>query len=117
MLERLIRVGGIGTCMLTIQYRMHDSICSWPSEEFYEGKVLTDASVRDRNQVKGFPWPERSALAFVNIRGKEDVSDEQSVSNGVEAHLTINNIKPLLGGKSVQQHGIAVMTPYNAQPR
>ena len=55
MFERLTRMAGIDTCMLTIQYRMHHSICSWPSQEFYEGRVLTDASVRDRKQVNGFP--------------------------------------------------------------
>jgi len=40
MFERLIRSPGIDSCMLTIQYRMHESICSWPSHEFYEGRWL-----------------------------------------------------------------------------
>ena len=35
MFERLMRVGGVDPCMLTLQYRMHESICSWPSQEFY----------------------------------------------------------------------------------
>ena len=39
MFERLMRVGGVDPCMLTLQYRMHESICSWPSVEFYEGKL------------------------------------------------------------------------------
>ena len=117
MFESLTRVGGIDTCMLTIQYRMHDSICSWPSQEFYEGKVLTDVSVRTRKEVKGFPWPKQSALAFLNIRGNEDVSDEQSVSNNVEAKLAIIIVKLLLGGKSVQEQDIAIMTPYSAQSK
>ena len=40
MFERLMRVGGIGACMLTIQCRMHESICSWSSQEFYEGSLF-----------------------------------------------------------------------------
>ena len=96
MFERLRRVGGIDTCMVTIQYRMHDSICSWPSEEFYEGKVLTDASVGVRDQVKGFPWPQDSALAFVDIQGEEHLSDTWSVSNHAEARLATVIVKNLL---------------------
>ena len=57
MFERLIRVGGVDPCMLTLQYRMHESICSWPSGEFYAGQLLCDSSVAARDQVKGFPWP------------------------------------------------------------
>ena len=117
MFERLTRVGGIDTCMLTIQYRMHHSICSWPSQEFYEGKVVTDISLDNREKVKGFPWPKQSALAFLNIRGNEDVSDEQSVSNDVEAKLAIIIVKLLLHGKSVQERDIAIMTPYSAQSK
>ena len=32
--ERLWRVPGLDPCTLTLQYRMHESICSWPSLEF-----------------------------------------------------------------------------------
>ena len=57
MFERLIRVGGVDSCMLTLQYRMHESICSWPSREFYVGKLLPDSSVGARDRGKGLPWP------------------------------------------------------------
>ena len=55
MFQRLLRVGGVDPCMLTLQYRMHDSICSWPSREFYLGKLLCDSSVGARDRVEGFP--------------------------------------------------------------
>ena len=43
MFERLILVGGMDPWMLTFQYRMHPSICSWPSREFYMGKLHCDS--------------------------------------------------------------------------
>ena len=55
LFERLIRQGGVDSCILLDQYRMHESICSWPSQEFYEGKLLCDSSVGARDRVKGFP--------------------------------------------------------------
>ena len=55
MFERLWRVPGIDACMLTVQYRMHESICSWPSLEFYGSKLSSHWSVDTRYQVKGFP--------------------------------------------------------------
>ena len=67
MFQRLLRVGGVDSCMLTQQYRVHASICSWPSREFYLGKLLCDSSVGARDRVKGFPWPAGSAIAFVHI--------------------------------------------------
>ena len=42
MFERQTRAGGIDSWMLTVQYRMHPSICSWPSREFYMGTLLCD---------------------------------------------------------------------------
>ena len=51
MFERLIRVGGIDPWMLTVQYRMHESICSWPIREFYMGKLLCHSSVCARDRV------------------------------------------------------------------
>ena len=104
-------------CMSTIQYRMHESICSWPSQEFHEGTVITGASVAVRHQVAGFPWPRGSALASLNIRGNEELSGAQSVSNYVEASLAIVIVKHLLCARSVGAGGIAVITPYDAQSK
>ena len=44
MFERLIRAGGIDSSMLTIQYRMHESIRSWPNREFCEGAEAWEIS-------------------------------------------------------------------------
>ena len=84
---------------------MHEPICYWPSQEFYEGKLFTDSSVRCRDRVKGFPWPLDSALAFV------DIQDEEQLSEALAA-LIVEDV--LLGG-SVQAKDIGVITLYHAE--
>ena len=106
MFERLIEeVNGIDACMLTVQYRMHESICHWPSQEFYVDRLFTDSSVRFRERVKGFPWPLDSALAFVDIQDEEQLSE-------VLAAVIVEDV--LLGG-SVQAEDIGVITLYHAE--
>ena len=94
---------------------MHESICSWPSEEFYEGKLLSHSSVGARDGVKGFPWPRGSALAFVHIKGVEQLSETRSVSNRAEARLATVVVKRLVDAGSVGTGDIGVITPYDAQ--
>ena len=115
MFERLIRHGGVDKCVLTLQYRMHESICSWPSWEFYLAKLHCHSSITGGVPVKGFPWPSGSALAFVDIKGEEELSDTRSVSNRVEACLATVIVKRLIAGGSVGTGDIAVITPYDAQ--
>ena len=67
LFERLMRHGGVDECILLEQYRMPESICTFPSQEFYEGHLLSHPSVLHRDPVKGFPFPLGSALAFVHI--------------------------------------------------
>ena len=55
LFERLLRKAGVDSCMLVVQYRMHESICSWPNHEFYMGNLLCDSSVGSRDGVAGFP--------------------------------------------------------------
>ena len=94
---------------------MHESICSWPSREFYGGKLLCDSSVNARDRVEGFSWPPVSALAFVHINGKEQHSETRSVSNRVEASLATIVVKRLVDAGSVGTGDIGVITPYDAQ--
>ena len=116
MFERLIRVGGIDPCILTVQYRMHESICSWPSREFYTGELLCDSSVCARDRVRGFPWPPGSALAFLHTKGVEQKDTKTcGLSNSVEACMATVVVKRPVDSGSVGAGDIGVITPYEAQ--
>ncbi len=41
-------------CMLTVQYRMHSAISSWPSKHFYEGLLVNADSVKDKGRAAAF---------------------------------------------------------------
>eukprot|EP00057_Strongylocentrotus_purpuratus_P033405 XP_791308.3 PREDICTED: helicase with zinc finger domain 2 [Strongylocentrotus purpuratus] len=80
--------------MLTIQYRMHESICSFPSETFYEDKLQTDLSVKRRSPdpLRAI-WPNKglTPMVFCHVYGKEetltvksDEGNEMSKANMAE---------------------------------
>ena len=82
------------------------------------GELRSDPSVRTRDPVGGSPWPLGSALAFIQIKGAERVSDEtRSVSNPREACLATIVVKSLVHARSVGVGDIGVITPYDAQTK
>ena len=81
LFHRLLRSGQIESIMLKEQYRMAPSICCWPSGEYYHGALVSHASTGSRGPPRGFPWPEQSAFAFVDVRGEERISKSHSVQS------------------------------------
>ena len=81
MFHRLLRSEQIESIMLTEQYRMAPSICCWPSGEYYHGALMSHPSTWKRNRPGGFPWPQQSCFAFVDVQGEEQISKSQSVQS------------------------------------
>ncbi|WP_411016847.1 AAA domain-containing protein, partial [Salmonella sp. s51944] len=62
---------------LTIQYRMHEEICKFPSITFYNGKLETAADVIMRRVSEEFPqriWPNgyNFPRVFCHVVGVEE---------------------------------------------
>ena len=70
LLERLVPLPGMDVSILTTQYRMHETICSWPSSEYYGGLLIRDESLARRDCVSGFPWPRGARVTLVHVHGK-----------------------------------------------
>ena len=81
LFHRLLRSEQIESIMLKEQYRMAPSICCWPSGEYYHGALVSHSSTGRRGPPRGFPWPEQSAFAFVNVQGEERISKSHSVQS------------------------------------
>ena len=117
--------------MLTTQYRMHDRIMRFPSDELYEGKLVAAESVRDKLltdlpyeveendnttepvvfiDTQGGDFPERNDAADTPKRGLHS----ESKSNEMEAVLVKQHVRELVESGVKPEH-IAVVTPYNAQ--
>jgi DNA polymerase alpha-associated DNA helicase A len=121
--------------MLTTQYRMHERIMRFPSDELYEGKLMAAEAVKAR-LLKDLPYEVEEndetvePLIFIDTQGgdfperseDEDSSAKkpgkglhgESKSNEMEAALVRQHVKSLVES-GVKPEDIAVVTPYNAQ--
>lgn len=120
--------------MLTTQYRMHEKIMRFPSDELYESKLIAADAVKDR-LLKDLPYDVQAGddttepLIFIDTQGgdfpeKEDEEDTpknakaslrgDSKSNEMEALLVKQHVRALVDA-GVKTDDIAVVTPYNAQ--
>ncbi|KAG5960715.1 hypothetical protein E4U58_004570 [Claviceps cyperi] len=124
--------------MLTTQYRMHESIMRFPSDELYESKLLAAEGVKAR-LLRDLEYGVRDCedtaepVIFIDTQGgdfperNEEQDDEkgaprrgkgsllgESKSNEMEAALVRRHVGGLVEA-GVRPEDIAVITPYNAQ--
>lgn len=139
LFDRLLTLHGSSIKrMLTIQYRMHQTIMQFASDEMYESKLLAAPSVASR-LLTTLLYPvedtddTREPLIFYDTQGgdfPETVADDASSSDGKipskrsllndsksnasEAALAALHVASLISA-GVKAEDIAVVTPYNAQ--
>ncbi|KAL2760162.1 hypothetical protein ACRALDRAFT_2056344 [Sodiomyces alcalophilus JCM 7366] len=141
LFERLYRNEGRGApakVMLDTQYRMHPRICSFISEQFYDSKLLTGISERDRVPVQSaFPWPEARLggpekqiaaggvppprMVFLECAAREELG-QKSKLNKAQGEMCLRVCQMLLAsdgmagqGRPAAAQSIAVLTPYTRQ--
>lgn len=123
--------------MLTTQYRMHEKIMRFPSDELYESKLVAADAVKAR-LLKDLKYEVEDTedtnepIVFIDTQGgdfperndDDEGSDQpkkvkaslhgESKCNEMEAALVKQHVKQLTAS-GVHAHDIAVVTPYNAQ--
>lgn len=140
MFDRLLELHGEQIKrMLTIQYRMHERINDFPSEELYDGKLVAADGVRERLlkdlpygvedtedtseplvfwDTQGGDFPEKTeeddTATGGNGKKKGALNVGESKSNELEAALVRLHVGKLVGA-GVRPEDIGVVTPYNAQ--
>ncbi|KAJ5306009.1 hypothetical protein N7508_005024 [Penicillium antarcticum] len=132
LFDRLLALHGSGIKrMLTTQYRMHEKIMRFPSDELYEGKLIAGEAVKARLLVD-LPYEvegtddTQEPLVFWDTQGgdfPEKVEDEEigkkgllgdSKSNEMEALVVARHVDNLVDA-GIRPESIAVITPYNGQ--
>ncbi|KIW22334.1 uncharacterized protein PV07_12231 [Cladophialophora immunda] len=135
MFDRLLARHGSGIKrLLNTQYRMHEKIMWFSSDELYEGKLVAADSVKSR-LLRDLPYEVKETedtiepLVFFDTQGgdfpekTEDDSSGQvhkstllgdSKCNEMEAAVAAMHVKNLVEA-GVRDEDIAVITPYNAQ--
>ena len=137
LFDRLLKLHGPGIKrMLTTQYRMHEKIMRFPSDELYESKLVAAEGVRARLlkdlpyevqetedtveplvffDTQGGDFPEKNEEEEIDKKGGKGMMGE-SKSNEMEAALVRHHVRNLVDA-GVKPEDIAVITPYNAQVR
>lgn len=123
--------------MLTTQYRMHEKIMRFPSDELYESKLIAADAVKERLlkdmtayevqdtddtseplifiDTQGGDFPERNEDDQPDgVKSKKSILHADSKSNEMEAALVKQHVQKLVDA-GVRPEDIAVVTPYNAQ--
>ncbi|KAG7327812.1 hypothetical protein KOW79_009418 [Hemibagrus wyckioides] len=106
--------------MLDTQYRMHERICEFPSNEFYEGKLKTGTKKRPCLLLDNNDTP--TAILFGHVEGEEVslavstvAGNEYSADNQQEAEQAVQVAKLLICQSRVKPEDVVILTPYNAQ--
>ncbi|KAL6555409.1 hypothetical protein OROGR_006667 [Orobanche gracilis] len=126
LFERLADLyGDDAMSMLTVQYRMHELIMNWSSEELYRGKIKAHAKAHatvaahtlyELEDVKKSSSTEPTLL-LIDIAGcdmEEKKDEEDSTLNEGEASVAIAHARRLVES-GVQAGKIGIITPYAAQ--
>lgn len=107
---------------LTKQYRMNEKIMQFSSDEFYEGELRADKTVKDHTvtELMGVKENEytRAAMTYVDTAGigyeeKRDIGTG-SIYNEGEAKLVYTHYRKLVES-GVSPNYIAIISPYSAQ--
>ncbi|KAJ5141193.1 hypothetical protein N7526_002188 [Penicillium atrosanguineum] len=133
LFDRLLSLHGPSIkSMLTTQYRMHEQIMRFPSDELYESKLMAAESVKARLLVD-LPYEvdgtddTQEPLVFWDTQGgdfPEQADDKEignkeallgeSKSNEMEAMVVARHVEKLID-TGLKPEDIAVITPYNGQ--
>ena len=109
---------------LTIQYRMHESIMRFSSDEFYDGQLVADAQVAG-HRLSDLPGLEsndltQTPLEFIDTAGagydEEQEPDGESRLNPQEGELVMRKVNALMQA-GLTGDALAVIAPYAAQVR
>ncbi|KAJ8335594.1 hypothetical protein SKAU_G00389360 [Synaphobranchus kaupii] len=106
--------------MLDTQYRMHEDICKFPSETFYNGSLRTGG--KRETSVLLCPSKEPTAILFGHVEGQEETlvvstkeGNENSTTNVEEVEQAVRIASLLISKSGIDPTSIAILTPYNAQ--
>ncbi|XP_023125815.2 helicase with zinc finger domain 2 [Amphiprion ocellaris] len=119
LFERYYAIHEKRAVMLNTQYRMHEDICEFPSEEFYGGKLKTGVKqpssvLRVDNKVM--------PIVFGHVKGetvhlvvKTAKGNTNSRANRQERDKVTQIAKMLVEKAKVDKKSIVILSPYNAQ--
>ncbi|NXX45663.1 HELZ2 Helicase, partial [Tricholaema leucomelas] len=108
--------------MLDTQYRMHEKICEFPSQEFYDGKLTTWSKLSRSPSAFCYRGSLPCPIIFGHVEGKElsliistEEGNENSKANLEEVQEAVRLARQLALDGTIGPRNVAILTPYNAQ--
>lgn len=125
LFEKCIKRQPDTACMFTVQYRMHEQIMAFSSEQFYDGQLEAHHTVRqagleayDASFAPDLPveFLDTAGFGFLEIT----IPESRSTANPEEADLLLKRLVQLLEPYDQVEHKrelltIGVIAPYRAQ--
>ncbi len=125
LLERTVQLHEQSvTRRLDVQYRMHEQIMQFSSQQFYGGELIADETVR-KHRLSELPQVRSLGIldepvTFIDTAGtgweEELEPDGESRRNPAEGELVLKKVEQLMEA-GVEPSQIAVIAPYAAQVR
>jgi ATP-dependent RNA/DNA helicase IGHMBP2 len=125
LFEKCIKRQPAMTRMLTVQYRMHEHIMGFSSEQFYDGQLEPHHSVRHAGlEAYDLSFAPDLPVEFLDTAGfgflEITIPESRSTANPEEADLLLKRLAQLLEPYDQAEHEqdlltIGVIAPYRAQ--
>ncbi|CAH9069924.1 unnamed protein product [Cuscuta epithymum] len=105
--------------LLSVQYRMHPSISSFPNKAFYQNRIFDSASVKSEVYEKSFLQGDMyGTYSFIDVRcGNEEVISGHKFRNMVEVAVVCELVANLFQecARWKQKVSVGIISPYAAQ--
>lgn len=102
--------------MLDLQYRMHQDIADFVSENMYQGRLKTSERIADsRNEIAAcHPCPD-AAMSLFDLSGMYSVCTKTMDGSRINIMSALMCLR--LAEKNISQYEVGIITPYSAQSR
>ena len=102
--------------MLNLQYRMHQDIADFVSEEMYQGRLKTSERIAEsREEIsKLHPCP-GAAMSMMDLSGMYSVCTKTMDGSRINIMSALMSLR--LAEKGISQYEVGIITPYSAQSR
>lgn len=97
--------------LLSVQYRMHQTIMGFSNQQFYDGKLEADESVANETLLGNSYLP----VEFIDTAGCGFEEKRDSESGGITNEGEIRVLENILKEYDPTKYTVGVITPYRAQ--
>lgn len=102
--------------MLDLQYRMHQDIADFVSEEMYQGRLKTSERIAEsREEIAKLNPCQGAAMAMMDLSGMYSVCTRTMDGSRINIMSALMSLR--LAEKCISQYEVGIITPYSAQSR